>query len=168
MIRSFEKSHPDYQLSKRAAINGRTPIFCVSASLVEKERQMYMDAGFDAWILKPIDFKRLAELLEGIVDDRTRTSCLYEPGHWDSGGWFCRRQPDVFSANTAPSATAPVTSSTSIPSCPVQPEESTTDQERGRLSNLQDEAVQAKSEPRDPGSSGDIQQSLETEGTTRA
>jgi CheY-like chemotaxis protein len=73
MIRSFEKTHPGNNLSLRASNNGRVPIFAVSASLVERERQTYINAGFDGWILKPIDFKRLNILLLGIVDDDTRS-----------------------------------------------------------------------------------------------
>lgn len=88
MIRSFEKANPAIQLSARAAPNGRVPIFAVSASLVERQRQTYVDAGFDGWILKPIDFKRLNTLLSGIVDENTRNSCLYEVGQWERGGWF--------------------------------------------------------------------------------
>ena len=88
MIRSFEKTHSSSSLSERAALNGRIPIIAVSASLVERERQTYMDAGFDAWILKPISFDRLQVLLTGIVDPKTREECLYKQGKWESGGWF--------------------------------------------------------------------------------
>ncbi|KAH6679485.1 putative cyanobacterial phytochrome B [Halenospora varia] len=88
MIRSFEKSHSEIVLSIRASINGRVPIFAVSASLVERECQTYINAGFDGWILKPIDFKRLNVLLLGIVEDDMRESCLYKPGEWERGGWF--------------------------------------------------------------------------------
>lgn len=87
MIRMFEKSKSDI-LSPRASKHGRIPIFAVSASLVERELQTYIAAGFDGWILKPIDFKRLNTLLTGIVEDGTRTSCLYQPGEWERGGWF--------------------------------------------------------------------------------
>ena len=68
MIRSYEKTNSMGALSKRAALNGRMPIFAVSASLVEKELQRYKDTGFDGWFLKPIDFSRVNELLKGIVD----------------------------------------------------------------------------------------------------
>lgn len=84
LIRSFEKSHPNH-LSQRASLNGRVPIIAVSASLIEKEIQTYLDAGFDGWILKPIDFKRLSVLLEGIVEQETRENCLYRPGEWEKG-----------------------------------------------------------------------------------
>src|SRR6266511_3580203 len=87
MIRSFEKIHLTNHLSKRAAMNGRIPIFAVSASLVEREKQKYMDIGFDGWILKPIDFKRVEILLTGIVEERARHGALYEPGQWERGGW---------------------------------------------------------------------------------
>jgi CheY-like chemotaxis protein len=108
MIRSFEKSHPGSHLSIRASGNGRVPIFAVSASLVERERLTYINAGFDGWILKPIDFKRLNILLLGIVKDESRSSCLYKPGEWEKGGWFYRRQPSVLEASTSPSDKSPV------------------------------------------------------------
>jgi len=110
MIRSFEKLKPRSNLSLRASINGRVPIFAVSASLVERDRQTYINAGFDGWILKPIDFKRVNILLLGIVEDDTRSLCLYEPGEWERGGWFNRRQPSVLDASTSPSKKSPVQS----------------------------------------------------------
>ncbi|KAL2069890.1 hypothetical protein VTL71DRAFT_14569 [Oculimacula yallundae] len=93
LIRSYEKSHPESKFSTRASKNGRVPVFAVSASLVERERQTYINAGFDGWILKPINFNRLNTLLSGIVDDSVRNSCLYKPGGWEQGGWFHRRRP---------------------------------------------------------------------------
>lgn len=103
MIRSFEKTHHQKPLSPRAKENGRVPIFAVSASLLERERQNYINAGFDGWILKPIDFKRLNVLFAGIVEEDTRNECLYKPGQWERGGWFQKRQPHVTDARTAPS-----------------------------------------------------------------
>ncbi|KZF21087.1 hypothetical protein L228DRAFT_239968 [Xylona heveae TC161] len=103
MIRSFEKTHASNILSARASLNGRVPIFAVSASLVEKDRHIYTEAGFDGWILKPIDFKRLSVLFEGIGNDEARNAALYEAGEWERGGWFVERQPDLFAAKTAPS-----------------------------------------------------------------
>lgn len=52
---------------------------------------MYVDVGFDGWILKFIDFKRLEELLKGIVDDGVRERVLYVLGEWERGGWFVVR-----------------------------------------------------------------------------
>jgi CheY-like chemotaxis protein len=103
MIRSFEKTHPRNCLSKRAAMNGRIPIFAVSASLLESERQTYIDAGFDGWILKPVDFKRVSVLFKGIEDSDVRNDCLYQPGAWEKGGWFASRSPGIYAASTAPS-----------------------------------------------------------------
>jgi hypothetical protein len=94
MIREFESS-PTYsshaKVSRRKG--GGVPIFAVSASLVEELMESYIETGFDGWILKPIDFKRLNTLLKGIDDEETRHSCLHEPGKWERGGWL--RQPDV-------------------------------------------------------------------------
>ncbi|RBQ93894.1 hypothetical protein VDGD_07462 [Verticillium dahliae] len=92
MIRSFEQSHENCRHSALAAHNGRVPVFAVSASLIEREKNTYADAGFDGWILKPVDFKRLHTLLLGIVDDNVRTSCLYQEGEWERGGWFHSRR----------------------------------------------------------------------------
>lgn len=91
MIRSMETSGEHHGHSTLADTNHRIPIFAVSASLVEREKQTYIDAGFDGWILKPIDFKRLNTLLAGISDEEVRNSCLYEPGQWERGGWFLPR-----------------------------------------------------------------------------
>ncbi|KAK4195744.1 hypothetical protein QBC40DRAFT_17789 [Triangularia verruculosa] len=93
MIRSFETTSNTQPpaLSSIAQSHGRIPIIAVSASLVERERETYVEAGFDGWILKPIDFKRLEELLKGIVDDGVRERSLYVPGEWEKGGWFVAR-----------------------------------------------------------------------------
>ncbi|KAJ9298561.1 hypothetical protein DTO271G3_3528 [Paecilomyces variotii] len=91
MIREFESKASGTLLSAVARYNGRIPIFAVSASLVEKDRQMYIDSGFDGWIPKPIDFQRINSLLDGVLKDKVRNSCLYEPGLWEKGGWFMKR-----------------------------------------------------------------------------
>ena len=107
MIRSYEKSHPTQMLSDRASLNGRVPIIAVSASLVERDRQSYVDAGFDGWILKPIDFGRLSSIMEGLVAQQVRKENLYYPGAWERGGWFEEGQRDVFASDTAPSGGPP-------------------------------------------------------------
>ncbi|KAI9835940.1 MAG: hypothetical protein M1819_001838 [Sarea resinae] len=103
MIRSFEKARNPDILSPHAALNGRIPIFAVSASLLEKDRRTYVDCGFDAWILKPIDFKRLNLLLEGIIDGRVREDSLYVPGKWERGGWFGIKRSGAHDLDTSPS-----------------------------------------------------------------
>ena len=108
MIRSYEKIHPNI-LSPRAAGCGRLPIIAVSASLLEKSRQTYIDAGFDAWILKPISFPRLTELMVAIVDPAVRTKCLYVPGQWERGGWFHDGWKTPEEASTVPSGEHPQT-----------------------------------------------------------
>lgn len=109
MIRSYEKTHSGGCLSPRAKCNHRIPVFAVSASLVEKDRNKYMDIGFDGWLLKPVDFKRVNEMLKGIVDDGTRDRCIYRPGHWEQGGWFTKRerQPDAHAVPTESSQMSP-------------------------------------------------------------
>ncbi|KAI1451543.1 hsp90-like protein [Annulohypoxylon moriforme] len=92
MVRAFEKGEKCLELSAMAAAHKRTPIFAVSASLLERESPTYIAAGFDGWILKPIDFKRLNVLLDGISKDDIRVGCFYVPGKWEQGGWF-EREP---------------------------------------------------------------------------
>lgn len=107
MIRSFEKSHPSDVLSARASLNGRIPIFAVSASLIEKDRQTYIDAAFDGWILKPVSFPRLSELMKGIVEPELRNKNVYRPGSWEHGGWFEKAHANVWDAKTIPSNRIP-------------------------------------------------------------
>jgi CheY-like chemotaxis protein len=64
------------------------PIFAVSASLLEKDRQTYVESGFDGWIMKPIDFQRIHELLSGVKSTERRSKCFYRSGMWEQGGWF--------------------------------------------------------------------------------
>ncbi len=113
MIRSFEKSHPTHSMSPRASLNGRIPIIAVSTSLLEIERQKYIGAGFDGWILKPIAFARLKELMDGIVDQKLRTDNVYKAGCWEQGGWFHEGQLDIFAASTSPTNRIPFSNPTS-------------------------------------------------------
>jgi len=109
MIRSFEKSHPTHVLSKRAALNGRIPVIAVSASLIEKDRQGYIDDGFDGWILKPISFDRLKHIMLGIVDPGARKANIYKAGGWERGGWFGKAKKDIYAADTKPNEQPPMT-----------------------------------------------------------
>lgn len=107
MIRSFEKSHPTRLQSTRTTLNGRIPIIAVSASLVEREHRAYVDSGFDGWILKPVAFARLSEIMLGIVESKARSDNVYRPGHWEIGGWFEHAQRDIFSAECGPNGQVP-------------------------------------------------------------
>ena len=71
-------------------INGRIPIFAVSASLFEVQREEMYSLGMDGWILKPIDFKRLKVILKGVTDPEQRAKDVYHKGSvWELGGWLC-------------------------------------------------------------------------------
>jgi len=89
MIRQFERESK-VPLSDKASKNGRVPVFAVSASLLEKDAQMYIEAGFDGWIMKPINFNRLGGLFDGLQNQDIRNGATYQPGHWELGGWFKR------------------------------------------------------------------------------
>lgn len=58
-------------------LNGRLPILAVSASLHERQRDTIANVGIDGWILKPVDFKRLASLMRGTIDLAARIDDIY-------------------------------------------------------------------------------------------
>ena len=73
---------------------GRIPIFVVSASLVERQREELEQIGIDGWILKPIDFGRLYTILRGLTDPVQRERDEYRVGgSWEIGGWLLRPSP---------------------------------------------------------------------------
>ncbi|QRV77842.1 protein-histidine kinase [Ceratobasidium sp. AG-Ba] len=74
-------------------LNGRIPIFAVSASLREKQREEMHDLGMDGWILKPIGFDRLRIIMKGITDLEQRQRDKYQPGKWEVGGWLGEPNP---------------------------------------------------------------------------
>ncbi|KAI0320183.1 hypothetical protein OF83DRAFT_1053619 [Amylostereum chailletii] len=77
-------------------LNGRIPIFAVSASLLERQRDELSEIGIDGWILKPIDFKRLRLILQGVTDSEQRAREEYKAGAsggWELGGWLPRQEP---------------------------------------------------------------------------
>jgi len=90
-IREFERGEGASHVPERKSfhLNGRVPIFAVSASLLESQHARLFSCGMDGWILKPIDFKRLGEVLQGITNTSVRTANLYYPGvSWERGGWL--------------------------------------------------------------------------------
>ena len=92
-IRELEKAQPVPNRRLSQNLNGRIPIFAVSASLLEQQRDTLSDCGMDGWILKPIDFKRLNVILKGILDPEQRQKDVYQPGcNWEAGGWLKERQ----------------------------------------------------------------------------
>lgn len=93
LIRDFEQKLVEVVATQHRRpshmLNGRIPIFAVSASLKEKQRAELLRHGLDGWILKPIDFKRLKTLLCGVTDPIQRQKDVYRPGYnWESGGWL--------------------------------------------------------------------------------
>ena len=92
-IRRFEAASPPSASPSpprlSGVLNGRVPVFAVSATLYEHQRAELIGLGIDGWILKPIDFKRLREFLQGILDPVTRERHVYHPGtNWELGGWL--------------------------------------------------------------------------------
>lgn len=70
--------------------NPRVPIIAVSASLNEAQYSKILESGMDGWVLKPVDFGRLSELMKGIRDPEKRKANTYKPGayEWERGGWL--------------------------------------------------------------------------------
>lgn len=92
-IRALEKEDMGMRCPMRVShqLNGRLPIFVVSATVTEHQHDELVNYGIDGWILKPIDFKRLRMIMKGLTDLRQRRSDLYELGRsWEAGGWLRR------------------------------------------------------------------------------
>ena len=90
-IREIEKQNPLLRNEAKLSqyLNGRIPIFVVSASLREHQRHHLIECGVDGWILKPINYKRLAVLVSGITNIHERRDTVYFQGcDWEAGGWF--------------------------------------------------------------------------------
>jgi DNA-binding response OmpR family regulator len=82
---------------------GRIPIFAVSASLVERQREELEHIGIDGWILKPIDFGRLYTILRGVTNPVQRERDEYRVGgSWEIGGWLLRPSPPPPISGPAP------------------------------------------------------------------
>ncbi|KAK0464731.1 uncharacterized protein EV420DRAFT_1061466 [Desarmillaria tabescens] len=93
-IREVEAESPASTLRLSHRLNGRIPIFAVSASLFEQQRDKLSKCGMDGWILKPINFKRLGVILSGVTDVGQRQRDVYRPGcNWESGGWLREHLP---------------------------------------------------------------------------
>ncbi|KAK3316987.1 phytochrome-like protein [Apodospora peruviana] len=87
MIR--EQEHKTPIPSRAVQICGRTPIFAVSGMLRRSDEELYVKAGFDGLMPKPIDMKRLAVCLAGALDGHTCTTAgLYDDARFELGGWF--------------------------------------------------------------------------------
>ncbi|PSN75080.1 hypothetical protein BS50DRAFT_32393 [Corynespora cassiicola Philippines] len=141
MIRSFEKTHTDIY-SPRAALCGRVPIIAVSASLLERSRKEYINAGFDAWILKPISFDRLSQLMKAIVDRNVRESCVYKPGEWERGGWFHSGQKTSNDASNTPFDQSPQLTPSSAVEEAAQSDEPVAGDEAGDIPDEQERLLQ--------------------------
>lgn len=64
-------------------------IFAISASIIEQQYDELVRYGVDGWILKPIDFRRLQQILRGVNDPSLRKGDVYHPGYnWEDGGWL--------------------------------------------------------------------------------
>jgi CheY-like chemotaxis protein len=87
MIRQHESSSDTVSSSVTASV-GRMPIFAVSASLRAEDMENFVEIGFDGWLLKPIDFRRLNLLLAGASSSEKRQEGLYERSRFRLGGWF--------------------------------------------------------------------------------
>ncbi len=88
-IRKFEETLGDNEAaeSKHKRVNNRMPIVAVSASLAQEQRGE-LAVNFDGWMLKPIDFKRMLQILAGLSDSNRRQEDGFVPGHWERGGWL--------------------------------------------------------------------------------
>lgn len=106
-IRALEKSLKSNSTAsgtpvrRSKQLNNRIPIFAVSASLFERQREELISYGMDGWILKPIDFKRLRSILRGILDPAQREKDVYHLGSsWEAGGWLEERKVSTHASSS--------------------------------------------------------------------
>ncbi len=71
-------------------LDGHIPIVAVSATLLESQKEE-LGIHFDGWMLKPVDFKRMLQLLTGLSNAERRKEDAYRKGHWERGGWLNER-----------------------------------------------------------------------------
>jgi hypothetical protein len=64
----WKQEHKNTTPSHAVLSYGHTPIFAVSGILRRGDERQYADAGFDGWMPKPIDMKRLMTYLAGAWD----------------------------------------------------------------------------------------------------
>ncbi|KAF2434152.1 hypothetical protein EJ08DRAFT_494567 [Tothia fuscella] len=90
MIRQAERKIRGEDIATSLALNHRlgVPIFAVSATLRKEQESVFKEAGFDGWLLKPIDFKRLRLLLDGALLESARNDGQYHVAEFNMGGWF--------------------------------------------------------------------------------
>lgn len=96
-IRKLESTINTLEGIDPVRVDGRIPIFAVSASLYEHDRGS-LSKNFDGWILKPLDFTRVRSLLLGLEDTTKRDAEVYKAGHWEAGGYFNGANPSVVSS----------------------------------------------------------------------
>lgn len=102
-IRAIEAkvpSSPKSQLGEvHPAVASQTPIFAVSASLHEHQYEQLLECGFSGFILKPINFARLNELMKGVLEYSVLEANQYIPGRWEKGGWLINPTPTEMSGD---------------------------------------------------------------------
>jgi len=86
MIREHEQKRPIPSHAVQSC--GRVPVFAISGMLRRGDEQRYADAGFDGWMPKPIDMKRLSTYLAGAWDITARRRGQYNEMQFELGGWF--------------------------------------------------------------------------------
>ena|SRR6266436_3106882 len=106
-IREIEKQNPLPLdgMGPSQNLNGRIPIFVVTASLKEHQRPNLIECGVDGWILKPINYRRLANLISGVTNHLKRRDTVYFQGcDWEAGGWFkeVERDPEPTTSSLYP------------------------------------------------------------------
>ncbi|KAK5659098.1 hypothetical protein OQA88_1188 [Cercophora sp. LCS_1] len=98
LIREQEDQQPTPSHALQSC--GHTPIFAVSGMLRRGEESKFIEAGFDGWIPKPIDMKRLGTCLAGAWDASTRKIGAYDEKQFELGGWFPIKEPTPTPAPT--------------------------------------------------------------------
>lgn len=87
MIRELEAKTSESE-SEAFVQRRHVPILAVSASIVGSDKDIYINHGFDGWIMKPINFTRLSDLLQGVSNPGVYKYNRTNPRDWEGGEWF--------------------------------------------------------------------------------
>ena len=101
-IREIERLSSPSSVRSHHPLTAEVPIFAVSASLHEHQKSQLMECGFSGFILKPVDFMRLRDLMRGALDDSARDRNQYQLGRWEKGGWLASSSQAPASSNPSP------------------------------------------------------------------
>ena len=113
-IRDIERQSHSLPGASHDRATEEVPIFAVSASLHEHQKNQLIESGFSGFVLKPVDFARLGDLVYGTLNAAARDQNQYQVGRWEKGGWLS--PSNQLASPISSGARSPISSETRSPS----------------------------------------------------